>query len=654
MRYIASGIASRMLCLHKNMAHRMIGATSNLMLIFVIDTSINLKPIPCELKMTETTPIMQPEDLMAWSTNAAQLLEKTQEVMSQLVLRHSQIDVSPAAMHNLAHMGEIAQTAMNTMMTHPEKIIGSQMQLWQDYATLCQKTSLAFLGQPIEPVIEAEPRDKRFKHEGWQENPLFSFIKQYYLLMSRFTKEILSHIEGLDEKTEMQLEFLGRQFIDALAPSNFITTNPEILDLTFKTRGENLIKGLENMLEDMKGSDGPFLIKMTDLDAFEVGKNVAITPGKIVFQNEMLQLIQYNPTTEKVAKTPLLVVPPWINKYYILDLRPDNSFVKWATEQGYTVFLISWRNVDEKQAHIRFDDYITLGTIAAMDAIESITHEKKLHTVGFCIGGTLLACTLAYLSAIKQQRVASATYFATLIDFAQPGELGVFIDETQLDQYEAEMLEKGFFDGRSMALAFNLLRDNDLIWSYFVNNYLAGREPFPFDLLFWNSDSTNIPAKAHAFYLRSMYLHNLLAKPAGISLNEVPINIEDIKVPAYFISTIQDHIAPWKSTYSGALLHKGKTRFVLGGSGHIAGIVNPPHAAKYGYWVNEELASTAEEWFANTKQHEGSWWLDWKVWIDGFKDTLIPARVPQNAIEDAPGSYVKRQLIKKIREKDES
>jgi len=598
--------------------------------------------------MTEkTSPVLAPEDLIAWTTNTTRLLEKVQEVMSQINMRHAQINMTPPQTNNWAHMAQVYETAVNAAMAHPENLLRSQMNLWQDYLSLCQKTSMAMLGHPVDTVIDADARDKRFKHADWQDNPLFSFIKQYYLLLSRFTKEIVSQIEGLDEKTTMQLEFLTRQFIDALAPSNFVATNPEILSLTLQSRGENLIKGLENMLEDMKGSDGPFVIKMTDLDAFEVGKNVAVTPGKVVFQNELIQLIQYNPTTEKVAKTPLLIVPPWINKYYILDLRPDNSFVKWATEQGYTVFLISWANVDASHAHLDFEAYLNLGTLAAMDAIESITHEKKVHTIGFCIGGTLLACTLAYLAGIKQDRVMSATYFATLIDFEKPGELGVFLDEDQLDQYEAQMHEKGYFDGRSMALAFNLLRENDLIWSYFVNNYLAGKQPFPFDLLFWNSDSTNIPAKTHSYYLRSMYGRNLLAKPNSLSFNGVAIDITKIKVPVYFISTLQDHIALWQSTYAGALLHGGKTRFVLGGSGHIAGIINPPSAGKYGYWTNTSLPATPEAWLNDAKQHEGSWWNDWKMWIGEFKDTPVAARKPTKGIEDAPGSYVKRHLSKK-------
>jgi len=313
---------------------------------------------------------------------------------------------------------------------------------------------------------------------------------------------------------------------------------------------------------------------------------------------------------------------------------------------------ISWVNPDERHANIRFDDYLKLGTLTAIDEVCRITGEEKVHTTAFCIGGTLLGCTLAYLAATKQQKVVSATYFATLLDFSEPGELGVFIDEAQLAQLEEEMNQKGYFDGRSMAMAFNLLRDNDLIWSYFVNNYLAGKEPFPFDLLFWNSDSTNLPAKTHSFYLRAMYLHNLLCKPKGISLNGVPISLTDIKVPAYFISTVQDHIAPWKSTYAGALLHQGKTRFVLGGSGHIAGIVNPPNANKYDYWTNEKLTANPDEWLAQAKQHEGSWWLDWKAWMDGFKDTLIPARIPKGS-EDAPGSYVKRHLSKGIKEQCE-
>jgi polyhydroxyalkanoate synthase len=406
------------------------------------------------------------------------------------------------------------------------------------------------------------------------------------------------------------------------------------------------VKGLKNLLEDLeRGEHKQLCIKMTDLEAFRLGGNVATTKGKIIYQNDLMQLIQYQPFTAEVYQRPLLIIPPWINKFYILDLREENSFIKWAVDRGHTVFVISWVNPDEKLAHKNFEDYLLEGVLAALDAIEKVTDEKEVNAIGYCLGGTLLAAALGYMTAKKDQRIASATFFATLIDFSDPGELGVFVDEQRVDALEKRMEERGYLQGSEMATTFNMLRSNDLIWSFVVNNYLLGKDPFPFDLLYWNSDATHMPAKMHSFYLRNMYIRNLLKQPGGLTLAGVPIDLAKVKTPAYFLSTAEDHIAPWKSTYAGAHLFSGPVKFVLGGSGHIAGVINPPSANKYGYRTSAKLSPNPNSWLKGAKQNEGSWWADWSKWVAEHSGEKVPARIPGKgklkALEEAPGSYVK-------------
>jgi len=456
-------------------------------------------------------------------------------------------------------------------------------------------------------------------------------------------------VKGLDDTTSKKVDFYTRQYIDALSPTNYLATNPEVLRETINSGGQNLLKGLNNLLDDLESGDGKQLrVKMTDATAFEVGRNLATTPGKVVYQNELMQLIQYSPSTTEVWRRPLLIIPPWINKFYILDMRENNSFVRWAVGEGHTVFVISWVNPDTAQAACTFDDYLKDGPLAALDAIEQATGEKSINAIGFCLGGTLLASALGYLAAQKDKRIASATFFATMIDFTEPGELEVFIDEQQVSNLEKKMQERGYLEGAEMANTFNLLRANDLIWSFVVNNYLLGKAPFPFDLLYWNSDSTRMPAAMHSFYLRNMYLRNVLRKPGGITLDGVAIDLTKVKTPTYFISTIEDHIAPWKSTYAGAQLFAGETRFVLGGSGHIAGIINPPAAKKYCFWTRDSLAATPQAWFESATQLQGSWWTDWAQWAAPKGQDKVPAREPGSgklpALEAAPGSYVKVKL----------
>lgn len=536
------------------------------------------------------------------------------------------------------------------MLADPARLMQAQMQLWQDYLTLWSATTRRFLGEPADPVVQPAREDKRFRDPAWQEGAIFDFIKQSYLLSARWMQSLVRSVEGLDEKTAQKVDFYTRQFVDAVAPSNFVLTNPEVLRTTLETGGDNLIKGLEHLLDDLERGKGQLLIKMTDPNAFKIGEDIAVAPGKVVYENDLMQLIQYTPTTKEVHQRPLVIIPPWINKFYILDLQPQNSFVKWAVDQGHTVFVVSWVNPDQALALKSFEDYLEEGFFAALDAVETATGQPDCNMIGYCLGGTLLASGLAVLAAKRQQkRVASATYFVALVDFTDVGEVRVFIDEAQLAALDDRMSEHGFLDARDLYTTFNMLRANDLIWSFVVNNYLLGKEPFPFDLLYWNSDSTRMPAAMHSFYLHKMYQENLLAEPGGIMLAGVPIDLRKIRTPTYIVSTKEDHIAPWKSVYAGTQLYKGPRRFVLGASGHIAGVINPPAANKYSYWLNDSLPASPDEWFAGAEQHQGSWWEDWGRWVAAHGGKKVPARIPGDgalkAIEDAPGRYVKERAI---------
>ena len=573
----------------------------------------------------------------------ADIANKSGELLTRFIASGSG---GPMRMSDELGISKAFFEAWSRMLGDPMRIAENQVKLWQDYWSLWQHSMLRFMGQAPSPVAEAAQGDRRFKHQDWQSNFLYDYIKQSYLIAAKHLHQSLAGVQGLDEQTARKVDFYTRQYIDALSPSNFVFTNPEVVRETVASGGQNLVKGFANLLEDLTRSNGGGLkLKMTDERAFQLGENIAATPGKVVYQNDLMQLIQYTPTTEQVYRRPLLIIPPWINKYYILDLREKNSFVRWAVEQGHTVFIVSWVNPDAGFARRSFEDYLNLGPLAALDAIERATGEREANVIGFCLGGTLLATALGHLASKGDTRVHSATFFATLLDFEQAGELEVFIDEPQVEALEKRMEERGYLEGSEMAGTFNLLRANDLIWSFVVNNYLLGRDPFPFDLLYWNSDSTRMPAAMHSYYLRNMYLRNLLAQPGGIVLNDTPIDLGKVSTPLYFISTLEDHIAPWKSCYKGARLFGGPVRFVLGGSGHIAGIINPPAANKYAYWTNDQLPPAPEDWLAAASQHAGSWWADWERWGAEHGGDKIPARAPGEgalpAIEDAPGSYVR-------------
>ena len=532
------------------------------------------------------------------------------------------------------------------LMTDPVKLMHANLGLWQDYVALWQNTASRLMGGTPEPVAAPAPGDRRFKDKAWRENEVFDYIKQSYLLTARWLQSTVAGVEGLGPKDARKVDFYTRQFTEALSPSNFVVTNPEVLRATVESHGENLLNGLRNLLEDLERGNGKLAIKMTDTEAFQVGRNVAASKGRVVFRNDLIELIQYEPTTKTVFERPLLIMPPWINKFYILDLRPENSFIKWAADQGHTVFVISWVNPDASLAYKTFDDYMIEGPLAAIDAIGKATGEKKINAIGYCLGGTLLACALAWMAAKKDDRVQSATFFTTMIDFEDAGELAVFIDETQLESLEKKMNERGYLDGGEMASTFNMMRGNDLIWSFVVNNYLLGKDPFPFDLLYWNADATRMPAAMHSFYLRKMYLENKLVEPGGIKLAGVALDLRRIAVPSYVISTREDHIAPWKATYAAVNLYKGPVKFVLSASGHIAGVVNPPKAKKYCYWTNDNNPKTPDAWLKGAAEHPGSWWPDWQKWVSkhaGKKS--VPARKPGSGklkpLGDAPGEYVK-------------
>jgi polyhydroxyalkanoate synthase len=577
----------------------------------------------------------------------AEVSERSSRIMGDFLRRQAEMQNSVVA----DEFG-IARAFMDLsalMFAKPQHLAEAQMNMFWDYTRLWQSSWMQMMGQKVEPVATPHKGDNRFRHEDWENHFLFDYVKQSYLIAARHIHQAVSKVEHLPEDARKKVDFFTRQYIDALSPSNFALTNPEVVRETLNSGGQNLLRGLNNLLADIERGEGQLQISMTDPKAFTMGKNVATTPGKVVYQNELMQLIQYQPATREVYQRPLLIIPPWINKYYILDLRESNSFIKWAVDQGHTVFVISWVNPGREYAHKSFEDYLHRGPSDALDAIERATGEKQANIIGYCLGGTLLGAALGVMAAKKDKRAASATFFVSLLDFSIPGELGVFIDEKQVENLERRMNERGFLEGSEMAGTFNMLRSNDLIWSFVVNNYLMGKDPFPFDLLYWNSDSTRMPANMHSFYLRNMYMANKLKDPGGITLDGVPIDLRKIKIPAYFISTAEDHIAPWKSVYKGARILSGKVRFVLGGSGHIAGIVNPPAANKYCYWINPEFPEDSDAWLAAAARHEGSWWNDWQAWIDGNNGGVkVAARVPGDGklkvIEDAPGAYVSLRL----------
>ncbi|MBZ5877458.1 class I poly(R)-hydroxyalkanoic acid synthase [Chromohalobacter israelensis] len=592
-------------------------------------------------------------DPHAWQRQVTAFNEQYQALMQEALTR---LWPSEAGASVYADIQENLRIGSDAMIVNAPAVYTVQMRLAQDQWRVWQNALREIMGEQVPPVIEPAPEDRRFRDDAWRSHPFYRFILQHYLLFVRAIEELLACLDSLPPRVRHQLEFYARQYVNALAPSNFVSTNPEVVRKTLETRGQNLVEGLRRLREDLDNSAEGLNVAMTDRSAFRLGDNIAITPGDVVFENDVMQLIQYHPTTDKVFKTPLLVVPPWINKYYILDLRSDNSMVKWLVEQGHTVFMISWRNPGPEQRHLTWADYMQSGPIAAMAAIEQACGEKSVNLLSYCIGGTLAATTVAYLTSTRRGRkVRSVTYMATLLDFSDPGEIGVFLSEPVLAGIERQLARDGYLDGRVMAFSFNLLRENDLFWSFYISNYLKGETPPAFDLLYWNSDGTNLPAGTHGWYLRHMYRENRLIEPGGIELDGVRIDLRKVSTPSYFVATRDDHIAKWRTCYLGARLPKGPRTFVLGGAGHIAGIVNAPTRQKYGYWTRDEMPDDPDAWFEDTEYREGSWWPHWQAWMTDNRyadpDKTVAARHPGDGelspIEPAPGRYV-RQTIPEV------
>jgi polyhydroxyalkanoate synthase len=530
-------------------------------------------------------------------------------------------------------------------LSDPQRSLELQSSLGKAYLDLWANAVKRMSGEKVEPVAAPDPRDKRFADPEWSTNAFYDFLKQAYLLTVQWANRLVKEAEGLDPHTLQKAEFYVRQIANAVSPSNFVLTNPELFRETLTSNAENLVRGMHMLAEDIEAGHGNLKIRQSDARMFEVGRNLALTAGKVVFENQLMQLIQYAPSTGTVLKRPLLIVPPWINKFYILDLTPEKSFVKWCVDQGLTVFVISWVNPDANLAKKGFEDYMRDGPLAALDVIEKATGEREVNAIGYCVGGTLLATTLAYMASLRDARIASATFFAAQVDFTHAGDLKVFVDEEQIAAREREMSERGYLEGKKMANAFNLLRSNDLIWPYVINNYLKGKEPAPFDLLYWNSDATRMPAANHSFYLRNCYLENRLSKNEMVIAGK-RLDLKSITVPIYNLATREDHIAPAKSVLLGSKFFGGPVRFVLAGSGHIAGVVNPPDKMKYQYWTGPKPSSAnLDRWLGKAKEHAGSWWPDWLDWLRKQDPSEVAAREPGGGvlkpIEDAPGSYVK-------------
>lgn len=549
------------------------------------------------------------------------------------------------------HVGPLAAETIAGLMAKPEALLAFQQRYWEGQLRLWQYLAARLKGEEPEPVARPPRGDRRFRHPAWSENPFFDYLKQSYLLLVDSWQEALAHLDDLPPKDRARAAFFLRQWLDALSPSNFPFTNPEVVEETIKSRGENLVRGIRNFLADLERGRGELMIRMTDEQAFRLGENIAATPGKVVFRNELFELIQYAPVTETVHARPLLIYPPWINKYYILDLTPEKSFVRWCVERGITVFMVSWVNPDARYRDKGLADYMLDGQIRALEVVRAITGGEKVNVIGYCVAGTLLAATLAWLAAKERaEEIESATFLTAQVDFSEAGELCLFVDEDQLESLNERMERQGYLDAQAMFSTFNMLRANDLIWSFYVNNYLLGREPPPFDLLYWNADSTNLPARLHREYLRWMYLENRLVQPGGITLAGVPIDLGRIRTPVFIQAAREDHIAPPRSVYKLTWHLKGSKRFVLAGSGHIAGVVNPPAAGKYQYWTRRPPYPRDFRRFLETaEEHPGSWWPHWHDWLKRHLGEEVPAREPGSPdfppLADAPGEYVRVRAL---------
>lgn len=588
-------------------------------------------------------PKEQREQLEKMSANLARAAITAQGAIAEAALRQAE---APAALStDPFHVGPAMTQVMGKLAAQPDRMLRAQADLFSRYLDLWESTARRMAGETVEPVVTPAKGDKRFNDPDWGAHPIFDVMKQSYLLTSNWMNSLVADVQGVDPLEKRRVEFFMKMLTDAVSPSNFLMSNPAALREAVQTGGESLVRGMENFAEDLSRGNGKLQISQTDMQEFVVGENVATAPGKVVYQNNILQLLQYAPTTDQVHEIPLLIFTPWINKFYITDLRPDNSLIRWLSSQGFTVFVTSWVNPDETLAAKTFADYLIEGIYDASAQVMKQCGVNRVNTVGYCIGGTLLSCALAHMNAKGDDRVQSATFFAAQQDFTEAGDLKLFVDDAWLKDIESLMDKTGgFLPGSSMADTFNSLRGNDLIWSFFVNNYLMGKEPKPFDLLFWNSDQTRMPKALHLFYLRHFYKDNALSR-GELTLDGVKLDLGSVRTPVYVQSSRDDHIAPYRSVYRGARLFGGPTTFTMSGSGHIAGVINHPDAKKYQHWTNPELPDTVEAWIAGAEEHPGSWWPHWSAWLKQRSGELVEARDPAQGVlvplEDAPGSFVK-------------
>jgi polyhydroxyalkanoate synthase len=583
-------------------------------------------------------------DPEAFARNFAKAIEEGGRALAAYLKPREEGQVADAIADTTAEVLKTLGRIGEYWTADPTRLMEAQTRLFANYLAIWQNAVAKSAGDGVAPTVAARPGDKRFSDREWTDNPLFSALKQLYLATTRWAEELVEEAEGVDERTRHKARFYVEQINNALAPTNFLVTNPEVLKETASSNAENLVKGMRMLAEDIEAGHGKLRLRQTDPRRFKLGENVATTPGKVIYQNDLCQIIQYAQTTDTVLKRPLLIVPPWINKFYVLDLVPEKSLIRWLIEQGHTVFVISWVNPDERHAEKGFQEYMTEGILQALDVIEKATGERQVNAVGYCVGGTLLVVTLGYMAATGDDRIASATLLTTQVDFEFAGDLKVFADADRIAGLEAEMKKTGYLEGSKMATAFNLLRSNDLIWPYVVNNYLKGKEPFPFDLLYWNADATRMPCANHSFYLRNCYLENNLAK-GRVAIAGKKIDLSKVKVPIYNLATKEDHIAPAKSVFIGSASFGGHVRFVLTGSGHIAGVVNPPARGKYQYWVGCEPKGSFADWLKSAEERPGSWWDDWQAWVERLDGVRLkrkrrPGGGRLKPIESAPGSYV--------------
>ncbi|RUZ80393.1 class I poly(R)-hydroxyalkanoic acid synthase [Mesorhizobium sp. M7A.F.Ca.US.006.01.1.1] len=585
------------------------------------------------------------KDPERFALNMARMIEQAGKAASAWAEPREKGDVRDHVAEPVVDMVKTFSKLSEYWLADPQRALEAQTRLFSGYMTVwanaIQRTSNA--AQDTEDAVKPERGDKRFLDPEWGRNAFFDFLKQAYLVTSRWAADLVEHAEGLDEHTRHKAGFYVKQVSNAISPSNFILTNPELFRETVASNGENLVRGMKMLAEDIAAGKGDLKLRQADYSPFEIGRNIATTPGKVVGRSDVAEIIQYDPATETVLKRPLLICPPWINKFYILDLNPQKSFIRWAVEQGHTVFVISWINPDERHGTKSWEAYIREGLQYGLDTVEKATGERDVNAIGYCVGGTLLAAALALMAQERDDRIKSATFFTTQVDFTHAGDLKVFVDEEQVAAVEKSMSEKGYLDGTKMATAFNMLRSGDLIWPYVVNNYMRGKDPLPFDLLYWNADSTRMAAANHSFYLRNCYLENNLSQ-GTMQLAGHTVSLGDITIPVYNLASKEDHIAPALSVFLGSKYFGGTVEYVMAGSGHIAGVVNPPASNKYQYWTGGTPTGDFSQWIANATDHPGSWWPHWQDWIEAKDNTRVPARKPgkhMKTLGDAPGTYVK-------------